>query len=78
MEVNSRSAETSVENNAVPRVSNSDSSVFIYVTSYIIFNFSFNLISNWIHNDSSNLSPVAFQVVHNPECLVTSEILYGI
>jgi hypothetical protein len=41
----------------------------------IFYNFSFNLTFNWMHNDSSSLSPIAFQVVHNPQCLVTSVIL---
>jgi hypothetical protein len=31
-----------------------------------------------MHNVSSSLSPIAFQVVHNHEGLVTSAILYSI
>jgi hypothetical protein len=43
-----------------------------------MFYFSFNLISNWMRNDSSSLGPIPFQVVHNPECVVAIVIFYGI
>jgi hypothetical protein len=43
----------------------------------ILFIFSYNFNSNWVHNDSSSLNPFAFQVVHNYECHVTSVILYS-